>query len=85
MNFSGDLFFSGHTGLPFLMALIFWSSPRIRCFFLALSVFFAVTVLLGHLHYSIDVASAYLITYSIFCIARQTFPNDWQRFLLGNK
>ena len=25
-TFGGDLFFSGHTGLPFLMALIFWKN-----------------------------------------------------------
>ena len=25
-TFAGDLFFSGHTGMPFLMALIFWQN-----------------------------------------------------------
>lgn len=85
MNFGGDLFFSGHTGLPFLVALIFWSSPRIRYFFLALSMFFAVTVLLMHLYSSIDVASAYFITYTIFSIAKHIFHSGWQRLLSEEK
>ncbi len=74
--FSSDLFFSGHTGVPFLMALIFWREKNLRYIFLAWSVFMAVVVLLGHFHYSIDVASAYFITYSIFCIAQWLFSKE---------
>lgn len=74
--FGADLFFSGHTGAPFLLALIFWREAWLRYVFLASSVFFAVVVLLGHLHYSIDVASAYFITYTIFCICEWLFPRD---------
>ena len=74
-----DLFFSGHTGLPFLLALIFWEYPVIRYIFLGFSVLFGVVVLLGHLHYSIDVASAFFITFSIFCIAKTFFKSDWRR------
>ena len=72
--FGSDLFFSGHTGAPFLMALIFWESRALRYIFLAWSIFFAAVVLLGHLHYTIDVASAFFITYSIFHIAEWAFP-----------
>ena len=72
--FGSDLFFSGHTGAPFLMSLIFWESRALRYIFLAWSVFFAAVVLLGHLHYTIDVASAFFITYSIFHIAEWAFP-----------
>lgn len=75
--FTGDdFFFSGHTGLPFLIALIFWDHIILRYVFLALSVFFAVIVLMGHLHYSIDVFSAYFITYSIYAIALKLFSVD---------
>ena len=73
--FGSDLFFSGHTGSPFLMALIFWHEYRLRIIFLAWSVFFAAVVLLGHLHYSIDVASAYFITYTIFVICERLLPD----------
>ncbi len=72
--FGSDLFFSGHTGTPFLMALIFWHEKRLRYVFLAWSAYFAAVVLLGHLHYSIDVASAFFITYSIFHLCEKFMP-----------
>jgi len=75
-TFSGDLFFSGHTGMPFLIALIFWDNKYIRIFFLAVSVFFATIALMGHLHYSIDVFAAYFITYSIYHISAVGFKKD---------
>ncbi len=78
--FTGDdLFFSGHVALPFLLSLIFWQNRVLRYFFLAASAVFAVVVLLGHLHYSIDVFSAYFITYSIYVIARRLFKADFAR------
>lgn len=55
-----DLFFSGHTGFPFLLALIFWKDRLLRYLFLATSFFFGAAVLLGHVHYSIDVFGASL-------------------------
>lgn len=78
-----DLFFSGHTGTPFLLALIFWSHPFLRYVFLGFSILFAVVVLLGHLHYSIDVASAYFITFTVFVMAKHVFKRDWERFAHG--
>jgi hypothetical protein len=80
-GFGGDLFFSAHTAVPFLMALCFWNRPRLRYLFLAWSVFFGVVVLLGHLHYTIDVLSAFFITYGIFQIAVWWFPAEWALFL----
>jgi membrane-associated phospholipid phosphatase len=76
LTFGGDLFFSGHTGLPFLMALIFWQNKVLRYSFLVASVIFGVSVILGHLHYSIDVFAAYFITYSIYHLAVLVFPGD---------
>ncbi|MCX6787646.1 MAG: phosphatase PAP2-related protein [Candidatus Kaiserbacteria bacterium] len=76
LNFETGLFFSGHTGLPFLMALIFWQTPLARYFFLALSCIGGVAVLLAHIHYSIDVFAAPFMTYSIFRIALYLFPHD---------
>jgi hypothetical protein len=73
INFSADLFFSGHTGLPFLLALIFWDIPWLKWTFLSLSIIFAFTVLLGHHHYSIDVFAAYFITHGIYKIAERFF------------
>jgi hypothetical protein len=80
ITFAGDLFFSGHTGLPFLLCLIFWGDLRLRYGFLIASFVFGVSAILGHYHYSIDVFAAYFITYSIFHIAKVLFPGDLRRF-----
>lgn len=77
LNFQLGFFFSGHTGLPFLMALIFWERRRLRFAFLLLSFVFAVAVLLAHTHYSIDVFAAPFMAYGIFKIAQYFFPHDY--------
>jgi hypothetical protein len=77
---TGDLFFSAHTGAPFLMALVFWKEKIYRYILLATSIFFGVIVLLGHLHYTIDVVAAFFITYSIYCMAEQLFKKDLEYF-----
>lgn len=76
----GDLFFSAHTGLPFLMAVIFWDHKILRYIFIATSIFFGIIVLLGHVHYSIDVLSAFFITFSIYHISEWLFPKDKKVF-----
>lgn len=73
-----DMFFSSHAGLPYLVALNFWENKKLRFIFVAASIFFAVVVLLGHLHYSIDVLAAFFITYSIYHISRRLFPRDYE-------
>jgi hypothetical protein len=77
-----DLFFSGHTGFPFLIALIFWNHIYLRYLFLASSILFGVIVLLSHLHYSIDVFAAFFITYSIYHIAIKMFHRDFDFFTI---
>lgn len=72
----GDLFFSGHTGLPFLLGLIYWNNKSLRYFFIIASIVFGVAVLLGHYHYSIDVLAAFFITYTIYHLAGIFFKND---------
>lgn len=76
----GDQFFSGHTGAPFMLALVYWADKKWRIFFLAASLFFATIVLLGHLHYTIDVLSAFFITYAIYKIALTIFPREHEIF-----
>lgn len=75
-----DLFFSGHTGVPFLYALIYWKNFEMRIMFIVISVLAAIGVLFGHIHYTIDVASAYFITYGVYIIARQAFKKDFELF-----
>ena len=68
--FQNDLFFSGHTAFPFLGFLIYKDS-KIKYFFLASSIIMGATVLLLHVHYTIDVFSAFFITYGTYKIG------DW--------
>jgi hypothetical protein len=83
-NLGSDFFFSGHTGFPYLVALIFWNENKfIRWLSLVASVVLGISVLLGHLHYSIDVFGAFFITYSIFHMAQKFFAKDYR--LLGKK
>jgi hypothetical protein len=53
--------------------LVFWKHYHLRIFFIALSFFFGAIVLMGHLHYSIDVVGAFFITYTVYHIARVLF------------
>ena len=78
--YGSDLFFSGHTGLPFLAALAFWHIPQWRAFYLALTAFFGAVVLLGHYHYSIDVLAALFITHGVFQISCWLFGRDYALF-----
>ena len=61
LNFQNDMFFSGHTAIPFLGFLMF--KKQIRYFFLFGSFMMGTVVLLAHMHYSIDVFGAFFITY----------------------
>ena len=78
--YGGDLFFSGHTGLPFLAALAFWHIWQWRALYLALTAFFGAIVLLGHYHYSIDVLAALFITHGVFQISCWLFGRDYALF-----
>ena len=70
-----DLFFSAHTGIPFLGYLIYRNSFLFRHFLFFASVVMGTTVLFMHVHYSVDVFGAYFITYSIYIISDQLFNN----------
>ncbi len=77
----GDLFFSGHVGFPFLMALIFWPEKKLRYSFVSISVILGILALLGHYHYTIDVMAAYFITFGIYHICLKWFKKDHQILL----
>lgn len=82
---SADLFFSGHTGLPFMFALIFWRRLILRYIFLGSSIIAGVSVLLAHYHYTIDVASAFFITFGIYHLAQWLFKKDYNLLMVDLK
>lgn len=76
-TFQGNYFFSGHTGFPFLLALVFWDNKRLRWFFLAITVIFGASVLLAHVHYAIDVFAAPFIVYGMYAVTKKVFSRDY--------
>lgn len=75
---SNDLFFSGHTALPFVTALIFWKIKAARYCFLATSALFAAGTLLAKSHYSIDVFVVPFMSYGVYKIAQRLFRKDFE-------
>lgn len=78
--FRNDLFFSGHTAYPFLAYLIF-KETKFRWFLLFSSILMAVTVILMHIHYSIDVFAAFFITYGTYVMSDRIFNRLNLRFV----
>lgn len=68
-DFRYTFFFSGHTAFPFLGFLLS-RQPWVRWSCLGFSLLLASSVLLSRLHYSIDVAAAFFITYAVAGAAR---------------
>ena len=62
-----DLFFSGHTATLFLLFLIS-DSKILRRIFLTFTIMVAVSLLLQHVHYSVDVFSAPFFAYASYRI-----------------
>lgn len=77
--FRNDLFFSGHTAYPFIGFLIFRDS-WMKWVFLAGSILEGFTVLLMHIHYSIDVFAAFFIAYGTYRLSHAIFKPLTMRF-----
>lgn len=77
--FRNDLFFSGHTSIPFLGFLLL-RGEKFRWFFFASSIVMGATVLLMHVHYSIDVFSAFFIAHGIYVLSDRIFNDLNLRF-----
>lgn len=63
--FRNDLFFSGHVAVPFIAFLLF-KGFKFRWLFFVVAILMTVTVLVMHIHYSIDVFAAYFISHSVY-------------------
>jgi hypothetical protein len=66
-----DLFFSGHTATLFILYLVVEKKGFLKNFLLASTLIIASLVLLQHIHYSIDVFTAFFISYTCFKIVTQ--------------
>jgi hypothetical protein len=78
LGLEAGFFFSGHTGLPLLMALILWNKKFWRYAYIILSVVFGIAVLFAHIHYTMDVLAAPYMTYGIFKMSQYFFPEDYK-------
>ena len=66
-----DLFFSGHTSSTLLALLFAWPMRRLRWAFAAAHLVVVLSVLLGHVHYAIDVAGGWLAAVLVFVAMRR--------------
>lgn len=62
---SKDLFFSGHTATLFILFLVS-EKKIIKTFFLISTIAVSISVLLQHVHYTIDVFAAVFFTYACY-------------------
>jgi membrane-associated phospholipid phosphatase len=60
-----DLFFSGHTATLYLIFLI-EKNKRLKILFLVLTIAVAISVLIQHVHYSVDVFAAPFFAYGSY-------------------
>lgn len=72
-----DLFFSGHTATLFILFLVS-QKKTIRYIFLISLIIVAVSVLLQHVHYTIDVFAALFFTYDCYELLIK-MKNKWKR------
>jgi membrane-associated phospholipid phosphatase len=62
-----DLFFSGHTATLFILFLVA-QKKTIKIVFLTSTIVVAISVLLQHVHYTIDVFAALFFTYACYAL-----------------
>ncbi|MBW2997078.1 sphingomyelin synthase family protein [Candidatus Woesearchaeota archaeon] len=77
INFTKDLFFSGHVAYPFLGFLLLRKDKIVSYLLLASSIFMSFAVLAMHLHYTIDVVAAFFFTYGLYKMTAYVFKKDY--------
>ena len=73
LEFDGELFFSGHTGAPFLYFLASRRHPAVSLVCLLVSLTNGLGVLLTRNHYAIDVLGAFVIVPTVYAMSRRLF------------
>lgn len=72
-----DLFFSGHTATLFLLFLLA-EKKFLKYFFLISTILVAVSVLLQHVHYTIDVFAAPFFAYCSFIVVKSIRQSSYK-------
>ena len=75
-SFTNDLFFSGQVGLAFMAFWIYKDNMKLRYFMLFSSIVLGIVSLFMHIHYSIDVLSAFFISYAVYKIGDSIFRDE---------
>lgn len=73
LAFDGELFFSGHTGAPFLYFLASRRRPVLSLVCLGVSLTNGLGVMLTRNHYAIDVLGAFVIVPTVYAMSRHFF------------
>jgi hypothetical protein len=73
LEFDGELFFSGHTGAPFLYFLLSRRHRALSLICLAVSLANGLGVMLTRNHYAIDVFGAFAIVPTVVLLSRRFF------------
>lgn len=71
--FKSDLFFSGHVANTLMPFFIVKDKSLLKWGFFVSSLLMGATVLIMHVHYSIDVFAAFFITYGLYAVATWVF------------
>lgn len=80
---SKDLFFSGHTATLFILYLV-TENKAIKHTFLVCTAIVGLSVLLQHVHYTIDIFAAVFFTYSAFAFLKYLRRSVKQYFIYTN-
>jgi hypothetical protein len=81
-QFKSDLFFSGHTGAPFLLACLS-NEKGIKIICILFSILMGISVMLTRLHYSIDVFASFFIVHSLSVLLK-SMPERFPGLFISN-
>lgn len=73
-----DLFFSGHTATTFLLLLYVMRWPAVRGWMALAHVAVVVSLVFGHMHYTIDIVGAWAVTFGLFWLREGDVRRFWR-------
>lgn len=73
-TFGGDLFFSGHVAIATAISYFYWDIRFMRVLTVGLLMLTIGTLIVGHLHYSIDIFTGLFVGYGATALVRNMLP-----------